>query len=608
MDVVNEVVARVVDGFYPVVQDRVRDMVRSMLAFQLQGREEIARMSLLEKEMLIGILVEKFGKAVIQEHEPVGVNAGLSVAENQTQSSLQSHHHAGVKKGAEGFDRIEELTNMKNRSNIVRIIPSAMDEVPRSKASVYELANLIIKVIMAQVQTGYEMVDVEAGPGGSPIFPRWYDLFARLKAIPTSALKRRWLRIHLNPQMLYQHRISLQTIYAVLTEAIGQEANVLYPPATIGLFLDIHMAVISDDQTYMRKLGHILGLQVGGLASVESASPIPENLLTNLRVIEARRGEYRIESGAPAFIPGHAWKRMIRAMVPDAQFLDDSGRRFTSSHTIKELERFILHTPLVYADALNTRISDDAGVHLTFRQELVDQYPYLEYADLEPRTFRTDEEVDRFLMEVMVEFHFFVYIEAICDKVQDLFLLPEIDPTRTYTTVPLDAKFSLGYLAMRNMMYRSFKENISVNDVHLKLIINNMTLYPEPVSIKRQSIRNDRSGWMTYTTFEDVSNYLASAAFSGEVDDGKSVSSHILTGQMITIGRGGNNMKPAGPKNPTGNLFIAVKNAAEKESDRRKSRTSQRPSPGPAPAAQPSTSAPEPSGPRLEPGNAELGL
>lgn len=601
MDLVDEVVARVVDGFYPITHQRIREMIVSMLAFQVQDREDVARMGPLEREILIGSIIERFKRSIIQEHEPVGVNAGLSVAENQTQSSLQSHHHAGVKKGAEGFDRIEELTNMKNKSNIVHVIPSPLDGAPRSKASVYELANVITKVLMTQVQIGYELVD---GP-----HPPWYELFSLLRAIPTSVLKNRWLRIHLNPRMLYQHRIGLQTIYEVISTSIGQEGYLLYPPSTIGLYLDIHMVSQSDDYVYMRKLGTILGLQVGGIASVESASPVPENLLTNLRLIEVGISsdgvsmEYMVESKAPEFIPGYAWKRMIGAMIPDVTFIGDSGRHFRSRLSTKELEHLILGVPLTYGDALDTRNMDAEGIHLSFKQDLVNQYPYLEYADLEPRTFESNIEADRFLLEMMVEFHFFIYIEAICDTVQDLFLLPEIDPVRTYTTVPLDAKASIGYLAMRNMMYRSFRENINVDNAHLKVIINNMTLYPEPVSIKRQSIRNDRSGWMTYTTFEDVTSYLASAAFCGETDDMKSVSSHILTGQMVTIGRGGNNLKPKGPNNPTGNIFVAVKNAAEKESHRREPRKVKRtiPTTTSIPAASPGTS-------RAEPSLSELGL
>lgn len=119
------------------------------------------------------------------------------------------------------------------------------------------------------------------------------------------------------------------------------------------------------------------------------------------------------------------------------------------------------------------------------RQRLVDKYPYLRYANLEPITLNTQEEADAFTLNTMSEQHLFWYIEATCSQVQSLFVLPEIDPSRTFTTSPIDCMASLGYLAMRNMIYQELLDNINVEPIHIKTIVNNMTIYKEPVSIKR---------------------------------------------------------------------------------------------------------------------------
>jgi hypothetical protein len=49
----------------------------------------------------------------------------------------------------------------------------------------------------------------------------------------------------------------------------------------------------------------------------------------------------------------------------------------------------------------------------------------------------------------------------------------------------MDCMASLGYLAMRNMIFQELVDNINVEPTHIRTIVNNMTLYKEPVSIKR---------------------------------------------------------------------------------------------------------------------------
>lgn len=607
--ILNAVISRLEYSVFPVVTSTLRDDINRMIAPQLRRTGTITPT---QEQLVIEAIVRRYKDAAIKEHEPVGVNAALTTGENLTQSSLQSHHHAGLKRGAAGFDRIEEITNMKNKSNIVKVITTPhrvrsspgniVQYVPRSKIEINELANLLIKVLMDDIVIDYEIRTANPLPvpvgGFAYEFPEWYSIFTSIKAIATSGLKPRWLRIYINPEMMFKYRISLPAIALVIGENIGQNAYILYPPSQLGLYIDIHMNVTSDADYYL-KLSDIQSLLVGGIDSVESAAPIPENLLTNLKVLEVNSATglpgcprvYELVSSAPAFVPPFAWERMIRAMVPDAQMVGESGKRFCSNIPIDDLREMILQAPVIYADVIDSRreiniddIDPDIGIsyrqeilsigdpayepfltgnnriiRITFQQNIVNRFPYLEHADLTARYFLNDEEANRYLLEVMVEYHFFWYIEAICEKVQDLYVLPEVDSTRTYTTSPLDCRDTLGYMAMRNMIYREFRENIGINPIHVKLIINNMTLYKEPVSIRRQSVRNDKSEWLTYTSFEDVLKYLTFAAFAGEEDHMQSVSSHVLTGRIIEIGRGGNNMPKTSRDNPTGNRYVQMK-------------------------------------------------
>lgn len=557
MDITEAVYSRLQRLSYPIVHDKLHNTIMDMVHFQVKNLSEL---SMLKKMMLIDRIVARYIESMAREFDPVGVNAALTIGEKLVQSSLGAKHTAGLRRGATGFDRVEEVSNMKNKSDIVKMITTPINGVPRSREEINELANVIIRISLQDLKDRFEIMRAREGTGDILTrLPSWYRVQVATRAIGVSLLSPLWIRIYLKPNLLYRHRISLPAIVSNLQEELGERGVILYPPSTIGSFIDVHMISDRTEEEYMLRLGTIMALQVGGIPSVSNAHAIFENLLTNLNILEVNPNEYEVVSAAPEYIPSYAWGSMLQAMVPGIQLVGTTGKRFISNHSLAQLKRMILEVPLMYADVTDTIVRSEGNITVTFKEELANEFPYLQYANLERVTFTSQEEADQFLLNTMVEFHLFWYIEATCSHVQDLFVLPEVDPTRTFTTSPLDAMASLGYLAMRNMIYQAFIDNVSVNPTHVKTIINNMTLYKEPVSIKRQSLKNDRSEFMTYTTFEDILKYITAAAFAGEIDHMQSVSSHVLTGQEISIGRGGSNLPPVSPQNPTGNKFVALK-------------------------------------------------
>jgi hypothetical protein len=117
-----------------------------------------------------------------REHDPVGVNAALTIGENLVQSSLGAKHTAGLKRGATGFDRAEEVTNMKNRSDIVKLITTPVNGVPRSREEINQLANEIIRVQMEDLKEKYEVLRLSPAPEGESSvatvapYPPWYTV------------------------------------------------------------------------------------------------------------------------------------------------------------------------------------------------------------------------------------------------------------------------------------------------------------------------------------------------------------------------------------------------------------------------------------------------
>lgn len=570
--IVSGVLSRLSDHYFPVSKSVLENEIKKMIVSQISDKEELTE---LQKQILIESIIKRFHDAVIKNHDPVGVNAALTIGENMTQSSLQSHHHAGLKKGAAGFDRIEEITNMSNKNNIVKVIttPNVIQignkthEIPRSKFEVNEIANMIINIVLNDIIERYEIMEGEV--------PKWYEISKRFKGIAFNP-KPKWIRIYLYKNLLYKYRITLRDVEYSLQQVVHTNGETFVPPIGLGeTYVDIHTSEDISDAEIYKQMSKYLSATISGIESVELAYPIPENLLTNLRVSKIGDGQYSVTSSAPSFVPPFVWKQMIKAFIPDAKFVTNTGKEFTSDYSLSDVRKMILSCPMIYADVLKTqeKLRGEDGndyYRLTFREELVDEFPYLEHADLLPHEFDTEEEVNNFLLDVMVDYHYFWYIEAICSKVQDLYVMSEIDSTRTYTTSPLDCQDALGYMAMRSMIFTEFKQNSGVNPIHLKVIVNNITLYKNPVSIRRNSIRNDKSEWMTYTTFEDVLKHLSYAAFVGDEDHMKSVSSQVLTGNMIEIGRGGKNMSKISVTNPTGNKYIQFKQAVEKQKEETK--------------------------------------
>lgn len=534
MDVVEEVIR---SRTYPIVHDRAISTIRSMVSFQLEGME----MSPLEEAEMEEAICNRYTSTLTDRYTPVGIIAAQTIAENMTQSSLSSHRMAGVSKGASGFDRIKEIANLKNKSDIVKVVTTPIRGVPRSLSMINDLANSIVRITIDDIADGYEIVGDR---------PRWYDLFMFLMNIPPQTMSSRWIRLYLKEKSMYRYKVALPMIYSVISTNMDRgTVSILYPPSTMTdrMYIDIHAGTLpdTDDSPLYLALAEVQAQVIGGVPSVSRAEPVQVSLLKELDIVPIGDGVFELRSKAPDYIHPSAWSHMIKMMVPDVEILSPNGRRFRSStpeyQDHKRLRHIILEIPTTYESILDKMDVDD-GINLIFKKEMVDDYPFLQHVVMEDRTFSNDIDAKNFLLLDITPFTKYWYIESVCSRAEDLYSLSEVDSTRTYTTSALDAMQSLGYLAMRNMIYQAFKDNINVSHIPVGLISDNVTLYRTPVSFKRQSIANDRSEWMTSTTFEDILRYTTQNAFAGEVDHMQSVSSHILTGQMVNIGRGGDRL------------------------------------------------------------------
>lgn len=536
MDIVESVFQRLKYLVYPVMYSTLKADITNQLEFQLRGMGDLTSM---RRAQLIDRIVKRFMDALTKEYEPVGINTALVIGESLVQSSLSSHHHAGIKSGATGFDRIQEITDLKSTNAIVRVVPTSSYGIPRSKEDINTLANSLVRIDLDQLKTSYEVINGEQ--------PVWYPVYIALNNMRSSEIGNRWMRIRLDKDKMYQHRISPRSIVNGIQDTLTKtDAYALYPPAGLGeMYIDIHLGGNREEVELYNLIGVLLGSPVGGIPSVKSAFSMSENMLNNLYIKNIGQDLWQLSNKSIDFAPPEVWINLITLMLPDVEITNyDNGREFSTKNskykTEKEINYITVQCPVIYEDALiDSEVNMETGeVRLQFNTNLANEYPYLQHALLMDRVFPNDEEAGRFLLTNMLEHHLFWYIEAVCPKFQDIFILTDVDTRYSYTTSPMNCIESLGYLATRNMLYQEFRSNMSISAVHPKLALDNITALRVPVSINRHALANDRSEPLTSSTFEDSLKYVARAAFCSETDHMRSVSSKLLTGEKVPIGTG----------------------------------------------------------------------
>ena len=94
-------------------------------------------------------------------------------------------------------------------------------------------------------------------------------------------------------------------------------------------------------------------------------------------------------------------------------------------------------------------------------------------------------------------------------------------------------------MAAKRMLYLDLETcTPKINPEHLKLLVDKMTFKGRLMPITRYSMRVNDVGPLSKATFEESMDNLLKAAFDTETDNVKSISSRIITGNMMNHGTG----------------------------------------------------------------------
>lgn len=114
-----------------------------------------------------------------------------------------------------------------------------------------------------------------------------------------------------------------------------------------------------------------------------------------------------------------------------------------------------------------------------------------------------------------------------------------LDHKRLYCSNIWEVFDCLGMMAAKRMLYLGLEAcTPKINPEHLKLLVDKMTFKGRLMPITRYSMRVNDVGPLSKATFEESMDNLLKAAFDTETDNIKSISSRLITGNMMSHGTG----------------------------------------------------------------------
>jgi DNA-directed RNA polymerase beta' subunit len=116
---------------------------------------------------------------------------------------------------------------------------------------------------------------------------------------------------------------------------------------------------------------------------------------------------------------------------------------------------------------------------------------------------------------------------------------PLVDTKRLYCNDFWEVYNCLGLAVMRKMLFNDIKKVVGgVNDCHVQLLTDRMTVKGKPMPISRYTMRTNDVGALSKATYEESVEVLIAAAIQTETDHINGISSAIISGNQPRIGTG----------------------------------------------------------------------
>ena len=159
------------------------------------------------------IIYKEYIKSIITPGEAVGVIAGQSIGEKQTQSTLNTFHKSGSGNRLVnvGVPRIEELLNTSHNQKVlnckvfINSDATSLNEI-RKKVK-YKLVNINI----VDVTKSYK-IHINKEP------EIWYESFYSIFGIPNNEIYKDCITLYIQMNILYEYKLSIRKVARIITD------------------------------------------------------------------------------------------------------------------------------------------------------------------------------------------------------------------------------------------------------------------------------------------------------------------------------------------------------------------------------------------------------
>jgi hypothetical protein len=567
-----EEIEDIIDSTIPQVRKQVDDKAEPIIAATKESAErirenqtDILRRMLKSKPLtpkaipeLKKIIISRYNRAKVAPGTPVGITAAESVAAPMTQGALNSFYTAGSAKSAvSGVDQFKALLNVQ--ANVAHAsctihYKNRFMTFEEGLQTRQELVALPMKDLVVDYDIDIPYVKEED--------KWWYNAYIDL--YPSVRINKKWvLRLVLNPGIMYNYRITMQTIKEKLEE--NNVLSCVVSPFRIGIMyiyvdekfierfvLELHQKVINPDNIAMLHLDSVVvpsfdKIYFKGIPGIKRLFPASAPVWS---IVERETPRYSQEEVDAVNDPDtkDLMTRTWIVALHQGRMISSGINQFNIAK-LCEVSGFEVYR--VEPTWVGVVVPAPVGNQAVPRPgEIIKKLLEMEKdaAKVYEKSKREQKETlyPRYNSELLTA-GTYVFSETNGSNLAEVLTSDLVDPYYTFSNEIMAVYDIFGIEAARNLFIFEFKrvldsEGHSMDTRHLVLLADFMFNKGRPNSITFRGISRQRTSFLSMITMEQALDTIKKSAFVGRVDPVKSTSATIMMGKRSMIGTGYMNM------------------------------------------------------------------
>lgn len=507
---------------------------------------------------LIYQIIQQHKRSLVVPQTPIGIIAAEAVGSTTTQMTLNTFHKSGSSKSASfGIEAMRDLIfarkTPKNESCTIYFENKGM-----SYEEVLDMRRYLVGSMASDFIKDY---DIDTPNNLQKYW--WHTKCAQLfkKTVPNSGMV---LRLFLNLNEMYKHKVSIATLASVLEKEVPQSVVTIFGPIADGIidvYPDPNLIAstlkgykIDNVPPYLMETvflesivwPELSKLRVKGISGIKEIYPIVSPvwrmvayekkvdsywyLVYNKYIMKAtgltpENLAALCKNAGMTIIGGHP-DYLVVQYVPDDQPPDDNDKEYNNPN--KYINRRIAAAKF-----------ENAQLKERLIQENIRKAQTLQGKEKE-KLIKKQVEVPRSAILKSAEF---IIAETDGSNLRELMMYDGIDRKRTTCNNIHVIAQTLGIEAARNFFVRSLTNVISnngsyVNPTNITFIAEFITNRGQPFGATYLGISRQAGGHLSLATLERAGKVFTQSALHGKKEDIRNVSASVAAGARMWIGSG----------------------------------------------------------------------